>query len=116
MRNITFCLLALLVPVCVLTVGLISGNVKAAPEVRKPELFSGLEKGQPVMLKELPTGYQITIIKGLQFNQGVVGGYTLTEIGSDFIVVETMGGVMQYRIPVYSLKSIIVTKVMGKNE
>lgn len=82
--------------------------LEAAPDIRKPEFFAGLEKGQPAMIKELPNGtYQINIS-----DNSLPSAFTISEIGPDFLEVSSAGGRVITRIPKYSIRCIVVTKFM----
>ena len=37
--------------------------------------------------------------------------HKVVEVGSDFVVIEDIAGIQQLRIPVYSIKSIGITKI-----
>lgn len=71
----------------------------AEPVVKK-DFLSVLSKGQKVILKETPDGYQIHV-----FNAGIT---EVVEVGPDYIVVEDLATTT--RIPIYSIKAIVVTK------
>jgi len=94
--------------VCVV-VALFSGSLpdsKAVPPQRVG-FFAPLDKGQKIALKETSHGFEIT---ASDFDIG----YTITEIGSDYIVVEDMAKVTETRIPIYSIRSIKTIKVKAK--
>jgi hypothetical protein len=38
-------------------------------------------------------------------------GHKVVEVGADFVVIEDIAGVQQLRIPVYSIKSVRITKI-----
>ena len=38
-------------------------------------------------------------------------GHKVIEVFSDYIVIEDLAGVNQTRIPIYSIKSVLVTKL-----
>jgi len=38
-------------------------------------------------------------------------GHKVVEVGADFVVVEDIAGIQQLRIPVYSIKSVGITKI-----
>ena len=69
--------------------------------------FAPLDKGQKVALKETASGFEIT-------SSDFELGYTITDIGSDYIVVEDMAKVTETRIPIYSIRSIKTIKVKAK--
>ena len=75
----------------------------AAPAKRT--VFSGLEVGDQVGLKDTEGGYQISVI-----GKGILQSHKIVEIGDDFIVLEDVAEVTRTTIPVYSLKSVVRLK------
>jgi len=70
-------------------------------------ILSILHAGQPVNLADAEGSYKLNL-----FEDGPeVLGHKVVEVGSDFVVVEDIAGVQQLRIPVYSLKSVGITKI-----
>ena len=81
-----------------------SGQAPAKPH----GLLSVLHVGQPVKLADAGgSGYEITVIEG----GPQVLAHKVVEVGSDFVVLEEFTGIQQLRIPVYSLKSVGITKI-----
>lgn len=71
----------------------------------KPKgVFSSLEVGQKVNLKEEGQGYTITF-----FEKEISQTHTVLEIGNDFVVLENVAGI-ETTIPVYSIKAIVKMK------
>ena len=69
-------------------------------------VFSSLEIGQKVNLKEEGQGFTITV-----FEKEIPQSHKVLEIGKDFIVLESVAGV-EMTIPVYSLRSVV--KMRGR--
>lgn len=70
--------------------------------------LSVLKKDQKIVLREGAQGYQIVIYK----NFGVEpASFKVVEVGTDYIVVEDAVGLNEIRIPIYSIKSITITKI-----
>jgi hypothetical protein len=80
---------------------------KATVPPQRVGFFAPLDKGQKIALKETASGFEIT-------SSDFELGYTITEIGSDYIVVEDMAKVTEIRIPMYSIRFIKSIKVKGK--
>ena len=103
--------------ICVCFVGLclflfmtaITGAIAAQPKENKVGIFASLDKGQKVSLKETAQGFEIGVFPGVEQL-----GYTITEIGQDYIVLEDITGVSETRIPVYSIKTIKTIKLPAK--
>lgn len=80
--------------------------VAAAPnEQKKPGVLSVLSVGQRVAVKEMGNGYQIGVMPGVDL------GHTVKEVGADFLVVEDLTGVVETRIPLFAIRSVMVTRV-----
>jgi hypothetical protein len=70
-------------------------------------VLSVLHAGQPVNLADADGGYKLNL-----FQDGPeMLGHRVVEVGTDFVVVEDIAGVQQLRIPVYSIKSVGITKI-----
>ncbi len=74
----------------------------------KGGVFAPLEEGQKVVLKEAGDHYQITVVPGLET------GHKVLEVGADYIVLLDPAGVNEVRIPIYSVKSVTVTRLRRK--
>jgi len=70
-------------------------------------VLSALHAGQPVSLADTDGGYRLNLFK----DGPEVLGHKVVEVGSDFVVVEDIAGIQQLRIPVYSIKSVGITKI-----
>jgi len=80
-----------------------SGQAPAKPH----GILSVLHAGQPVSLADDDGGYRLNLFK----DGPEILGHKVVEVGSDFVVVEDIAGIQQLRIPVYSLKSIGITRI-----
>jgi hypothetical protein len=70
-------------------------------------VLSGLKPGMPVSLSENAGRYEIGV-----FSKGPeVLGYKVLEVGADYLVLEDISGIKELRIPLYSIKSVITTKL-----
>jgi hypothetical protein len=72
-------------------------------------LLSVLHAGQAIALKDAGAGYEIQLL----VNGPEPLGHKVIEVLGDCVVVEDLAGVSQTRIPIYSIKSIVVTKLGG---
>jgi hypothetical protein len=61
-----------------------------------------------VALKEVSGRYEISVIPGL------TEGYTVVEVGSDYVLLSDPSGITEARLPVFSIKSVIVVKAAKK--
>ena len=80
-----------------------SGQAPAKPK----GILSVLHIDQYINLKDGGSGYEIQVFENVP---GLLG-HTVVEIASDYLVVEDVAGVTQTRIPIYSIKSVVVTKL-----
>jgi hypothetical protein len=74
-------------------------------EGRKLGVLAPLQVGQMIALKEVAGGYQISAVLGVQQTHKVV------EVGSDYVAVVELGGLTETRIPVYSIRCVLRTRV-----
>lgn len=72
-------------------------------------VLSVLQAGQAVSLKDTGNGYEIGFLQG---GPGILG-HKVVEVLGDGVVIEDVAGVNQTRIPIYSIKSVLITKVGG---
>lgn len=70
-------------------------------------VFSSLQIGQKVNLKEEVQGFTITFFEEKEFSQS----HKVLEIGKDFVVLESVSG-FETTIPVYSLHAVV--KMRGR--
>ena len=70
-------------------------------------VLSVLHAGQAVSLQDSGNGYVISVLK----DGPEMLGHKVIEVFSDYIVIEDLAGVNQTRIPIYSIKSVLVTKL-----
>lgn len=77
----------------------------------KPRLgfLSALKAGQSVAVKEVAGRFEIMFDDNLKDLS-----HKIVEVGPDLVTVEDLGGLIETRIPVYSIKSIIRLKVPQK--
>ena len=71
----------------------------------KKTFLSALKEGQVVSVKEVAGKYEITVMKNAPVGSKVI------EVGTDYVVLEDPAGVMDTRIHVTSIKSIIRLKL-----
>ena len=106
-RPIVVLLLVTCVTVGTVVVGTVSGQ---APDKPRQGFLSILKEGQSVMLKEVAGRFEISM-----FEDGPeLLSHKVTEIGTDYVTVEDIGGLIETRLPVYSIKSIVLLKVPQK--
>lgn len=77
----------------------------ALPE--RQGVFATLRLGQAVQVKESGGGYEIGVME--KFDGPL--GYTVTELGQDYVVCRDVADVTEKRIPVYAVKSVTVTRL-----
>jgi hypothetical protein len=76
-----------------------------AQDKPKKTFLSALKEGAVVSVKEVAGKYEITVMKNAP-----VGGKVI-EVGTDYVVLEDPAGVMETRIHLTSIKSIIRLKL-----
>ena len=107
LRPIVVLLLVTCVTVGTVVVGTVSGQ---APDKPRQGFLSILKEGQSVMLKEVAGRFEISM-----FEDGPeLLSHKVTEIGTDYVTVEDIGGLIETRLPVYSIKSIVLLKIPQK--
>lgn len=80
-----------------------------SPERPRQGFLSVLKVGQSVNVKEVAERFEVT------FDDALTDlGHKITEIGPDFVTIEDLGGLIETRIPVYSIKAIVRMKVPRK--
>ena len=84
-------------------------SVAATPQRQESQrcMLSDFKVGQALLLKDLGTSYEITILLG----QESPLGHTVVEVECDFVTLRDITGLRETRIPIYSLKSIVTLKV-----
>lgn len=75
--------------------------------VRRDGVLAVLRAGQPVSLKETNGRYEIGVFER---GPGVLG-HKMIEVGEDFVVVEDVAGITESRIPLYSIKAVVILRV-----
>ena len=107
LRPIVVLLLATCVTVGTAVLGTVSGQ---APDKLRQGFLSILKEGQSVMLKEVAGKFEISM-----FEDGPeLLSHKVKEIGTDYVTVEDIGGLIETRLPVYSIKSIVLLKLPQK--
>ena len=81
-----------------------------APAEKRSSILDVLKVNQKVSLKEISGRYLISLFDGLPDAQG----YTVKAIEADYLVIEDIIAVNLIHIPVYSIKSIVRVKLVGK--
>ena len=71
----------------------------------KKNFLSALKEGAVVSVKEVSGKYEITVMKNAPVGSKVI------EVGTDYVVLEDPAGVMETRVHVTSIKSIIRLKL-----
>ena len=74
---------------------------------KTPGVLSVLHVGQPLNLADTDGGYKLNLFQG----GPEVLGHKVVAVGADFVVVDDIAGIQQLRIPVYSIKSVGITKI-----
>jgi hypothetical protein len=67
-------------------------------------ILSVLSKGQSVSLNDIAGRHEITILP----NGPKMLGYEVIEVGRDYVVLEDIAHVKEIRIPIYSVKAVVV--------
>jgi hypothetical protein len=81
-----------------------------APESPRQGLLSALKEGQSVTVKQMGGRYEITAMDNIPAPLG----HTVIEIGPDWLTVEDIAGIIETRIPLYSITAIVRLKVPSK--
>ena len=76
-----------------------------AQDKPKKTFLSALKEGQVVSVKEVAGKYELTVMKNAPVGSKVI------EVGTDYVVLEDPAGVMETRVHVTSIKSIIRLKL-----
>jgi hypothetical protein len=85
----------------------LSGETETARRGSSQGVFSGLEIGQEVAVKDLGQRYEISV-----FGRSVTPlGYKIVEIGPDYLAVKDITGINMIRIPIYSIKSVVTVNI-----
>ncbi len=78
-----------------------------APENPQQGFLTGLKEGQSIMLKEVAGRFEIS-----SFDDGqAILSHKVIDVGTDYLTVEDFGGLLVTRIPVFSIKAIVLLKV-----
>lgn len=68
-------------------------------------VLSVLQKGQPITLKDTGQGYELVLLK----NGPESLSHMVEEVAGDFVVIKDRVETNEIRIPIYAIKSIVVT-------
>lgn len=68
-------------------------------------VLATLKVGQPVNLKDVGAGYEIST-----FDTDVPQGHTVVEIDNDYLVLRDIAKVTETRIPIYAVKSVTLIR------
>jgi hypothetical protein len=90
-----------------LALGLFVASGQAPPQYRG--VLSGLHVGQQVSLKETSGRFEVGVFEN---GPGLIG-HKVVEANSEFLVVQ-QAGIIETRIPIFSIKSIVTIKVEGR--
>lgn len=96
----------------ILTIGLFAllalATMHVASDGQAPAKASGvlsvLHAGQPATLTDTPDGFQISIFA----NEKPQLSHEVVEVGSDYVVVRDVTKIRETRIPLWSLKAVVV--------
>ena len=81
-----------------------------APVKPRQGFLSALKEGQSIMLKEVAGRFEIS-----SFDDGpAMLSHKVIEVGTDYLTIEDIGGLIETRIPTYSIKAIVRLKVPRK--
>lgn len=73
-------------------------------------VLSVLSKGQAVSLKDIGGRYEIGV-----FAEGPqILGYTVMQVGNDYVVLQDIVKVIELRIPIYSVKAVSILSTKGQ--
>lgn len=103
-----------------LTIGLVALLALAALHVaslgqaptKANGVLSVLHAGQAAVLTDTPDGFEISILA----NDNSQLSHQVVEVGSDFVVVRDVTKIRETRIPLWSVKAVIVISTGVKGE
>lgn len=78
------------------------------PNQSKSGFLSLFKTGQKIALKELDGRFEILLMDDAPLS------HKITAVGTDYLIVEDTAEVMESRIPIYSIKSIVKLKTPKK--
>ena len=92
-------------------IAVFSVNVSGqAPDKPQKGFLSALKEGQSIILKEVAGRFEIS-----SFDDGpAMLSHKVIEVGTDYLTIEDIGGLIETRIPTYSIKAIVRLKVPRK--
>ena len=81
-----------------------------SPDKSHQGFLAGLKEGQSIMLKEVAGRFEIS-----SFDDGpAILSHKVVEVGTDYLTIEDIGGLIETRIPAYSIKAVVQLKVPRK--
>jgi hypothetical protein len=98
-----------LTPFLFFLLGIVVTVASGQAPAKERGVLSVLHVGQPVTLKASETGYEINTLQ----NGPEVLGHKVVEVARDFVVLEDIAGINAIHIPIYSVRSVTVTKIGG---
>lgn len=99
-----------LTPFLFFLLGIVVTVASGQAPAKERGVLSVLNVGQPITLKASESGYEINMLQ----NGPDVLGHKVVEVARDFVVVvEDITGITAIHIPIYSVKSVTVTKIGG---
>ena len=96
-----------LTPFLFFLLGIVVAVASGQAPAKERGVLSVLQAGQPITLKASESGYEITMLQ----NGPEILGHKVVEIAHDFVVVEDIAGINAIHIPIYSVRSVTVTKL-----
>lgn len=105
-------ILASLVAGAVVVSVVVSGETENGRRSSSHGIFSGLQIGQDVAVKDLGQRYEVSV-----FGRSIAPlSHKIIEIGPDYLTVKDIAGVNTMRIPVYSIKSVITVNIEPRRQ
>ena len=103
------CCLGKFVAMALLTILAVCTFGNAADSQPEHGIFATLKPDQQIVLKEVGDKYEISVIELANHLSHVV-----VEVGSNHVVVRDSVGLIETRIPAYSIKAIVTIKNLKK--
>jgi len=94
------------IAVVILMVGVLFSPLFAQQQdwAKTTGVFANLKVDQTINVKEVGDRYLLTVIDG---DSKLPVPHTISELGSDYIVVQDFTGLNETRIPIYSIQAVI---------
>jgi hypothetical protein len=90
-----------------LALGILAASGQAPVQTRG--VLSVLHVGQQLSLKETSGRYEVSVFK----DGPDLLSHKVVEVGGDYLVVQDVVGVIETRIPIFSIKAILTVKLGG---